>query len=353
MTPTKIPLSKRVLADLDTPLSVYLKLAGGRNTFLFESVEGGEKWGRYSIIGLPANRVITVHGQRIKIKEGSETVEDIEVDDPLAFIDNYQRNLVSRIPEEFPRFSGGLVGYFAYDTMRYVEPRLAKSAPRDELNTPDIYLLQVDNFVVFDSLRGELILVKYIDSHTPEAAEKGRAELENLATKLKQPLTESVIPKNPENNRSLNFTSGFGREDFIRAVDKVKNYILNGDVMQVVLAQRLSVETEIIPVDLYRALRHLNPSPYLFYLNLDDFQVVGSSPEVLVRVENKLVTTRPLAGTRHRGRTHLEDIELEKGTPICVEIYRHEATERWLVSKISRAFKNLGSSNWRFKGFRN
>ena len=131
MATKKIPLSKRVLADLDTPLSVYLKLAGSHNTFLFESVEGGEKWGRYSIIGLPANRVLTVRGKRIQIKEGSETVEDIEVDDPLAFIDDYQQNLASPIPEEFPRFSGGLVGYFAYDTMRYVESRLATSAPRD------------------------------------------------------------------------------------------------------------------------------------------------------------------------------------------------------------------------------
>ena len=170
----------------------------------------------------------------------------------------------------------------------------------------------MDNFVVFDSLRGELILVKYIESNDSHAAEEGRTALDNLAAKLKQPLIQSGAPKSSSTNSDLNFASGFGREDFIRAVNKVKNYILNGDVMQVVLAQRLSVETEIIPIDLYRALRHLNPSPYLFFLNLDNFQVVGSSPEVLVRVEDALVTSRPLAGTRHRGRTALEDIELEK-----------------------------------------
>ena len=308
----RVPLTRRVLADLDTPLSAYVKLALGKHSFLLESVEGGEKWGRYSIIGLPARRTIEVRGNRVVVSEDGAVIADLDVDDPLAFIETYQAGFRAPALKDLPRFCGGLVGYFGYDTVRFIEPRLRDSHPPDPLDVPDIFLLQVDEFLIFDNLRGELVLVKYVDADDETARVSAEADLEKLAQRLKAPLPSfpTSVTVNPV--EETDFESEFGTKAFMAAVDRIKQYIVDGDVMQVVLAQRLSVELDVPPLDVYRALRHLNPSPYLFFLDFGEFHVVGSSPEILVRLEDGLVTTRPLAGTRPRGRTPEEDVRLER-----------------------------------------
>jgi len=308
----RVPVTRRVLADLDTPLSAYAKLALGRHSFLLESVEGGEKWGRYSIIGLPAVRTIVVRGQQVSVCDNGVPVEQFESDDPLTFIADYQARFHAPPVDELPRFCGGLVGYFGYDTVRYVEPRLRASTPADPIGTPDIYLMQVDKFVIFDNLRGELLLVKYIDASDEALLGDARRELGALAARLRSPAPAFPLHSTGVALNEVDFHSEFGTEAFKQAVERIKQYIVDGDVMQVVLAQRMSVELDLPPLNVYRALRHLNPSPYLFFLDLGDFQVIGSSPEILVRLENGVVTTRPLAGTRRRGRTPEEDQALEK-----------------------------------------
>ncbi len=309
--PRRVALTRRVLADLDTPLSVYARLAGGRNSFLLESVEGGEKWGRYSIIGLPAKRTLVARGNVIEVRDHDAVVERHEVADPLAFVEDYQRRAAPPSVDGLPRFCGGLVGYFGFDTVRYVEPRLATSGPPDPLGMPDIYLMQVDDFVVFDNLRGELLLVKFVDDE-PAARERGERELDQLGERLDEPLPRLPASAVATPHGEMDFHSEFGEQAFLDAVERIKQYIIDGDVMQVVLAQRMSVDLDIAPLNVYRALRHLNPSPYLYFLDLGDFQVVGSSPEILVRVEDGTVTTRPLAGTRPRGATPEQDAALER-----------------------------------------
>ncbi len=308
----RVPLTRRVLADLDTPLSVYLKLARAQQSFLFESVEGGEKWGRFSIIGLPASRSIRVWGSEICVMDGDVCIETVTVEDPLDFIAGYQARYEIPTGTSLPRFGGGLVGYFSFDTVRYAEPRLAKTSPPDSLGTPDIYLLQVDDFVIFDNLRGEITLVRYIDPDDTDSRVAGERCLDTLIETLRKPLSVAHRAEQPDSDPSPGeFDSEFGKAAFLEAVERVKRYIVDGDVMQVVLAQRMTAEFGLDPLNLYRALRHLNPSPYLYYLDLGDFHVVGSSPEILVRLEDGTVTTRPLAGTRPRGRTEQEDMALE------------------------------------------
>lgn len=305
------PLTRRLLADLDTPLSVYVKLARGRHSFLLESVEGEEKWGRYSIIGLPSERTLVALGNRVEIRQHDDVVEVFEDVDPLTVIEQYQADYAPVSYADLPRFCGGLVGYFGFDTVRYVEPRLAHSSPPDPLKLPDIYLMQVDDFIVFDNLRGELLLVRYVDDSDPDSARDGEAVLDDLAQRLAAPCPALPLTASSETAGEMSFRSEFGERAFHEAVDRVKRYIVDGDVMQVVLAQRLSVDFEIDPLHVYRALRHLNPSPYLYYFDFGNFHVVGSSPEILVRLEDDTVTTRPLAGTRKRGATAAEDAALE------------------------------------------
>ena len=307
----RVPITRRVLSDLDTPLSIYTKLALGKNSFLLESVEGREKWGRYSIIGLPSPRHLTVNGLDITLWHKGEKVEQHTCEDPLSFIEGYHSQF-SPPTADLPRFCGGLVGYFGYDTMRYVEPKLANTSPPDPLNLPDIYLLQVDNFIVFDSLKGEMLIVKYVAKGNQTAAELAEKEIDELEILLDRGIPTSQQSGGQHTLKDVTPKSEFNKTDFLVAVEKVKKYIVDGDVMQVVLAQRMSTPIDINPLDIYRALRHLNPSPYLYYFDFEDFQIVGSSPEILVRVENNTVTTRPLAGTRPRGSNAKEDLELEK-----------------------------------------
>ena len=308
----RIPLMREILADLDTPLSTYLKVAKGPFSYLFESVQGGEKWGRYSIIGLPCNTVLTVQGQHIEVRCSGSITEQEDSDDPLAWIEAYQSRF--KVPEldGLPRFKGGLVGYFGYDTIRYIEPRLKDNVNPDPLKNPDILLMLSEELVVFDTLSGKLMIIVYADATHAQGYDHAQARIADIHQQLRQPVSMPAAMKQPVQVKETDFISGFSREAYEAAVRKIKDYIVAGDAMQVVLSQRLSVPYKAPPIDLYRALRSLNPSPYMFFLDLGSFNVVGSSPEILVRLEDGEVTVRPIAGTRPRGATVQEDLDYEK-----------------------------------------
>ena len=310
----RIPVYREVLADMDTPLSTYLKLAKGPYSYLFESVQGGEKWGRYSIIGLPSQEVLKVFDHRIEIRRHGELIESAEVEDPLAFIASYQQRFNAPDLAELPRFNGGLVGYFGYDTVRYIEKRLASSCPPDRIGTPDILLMVSKELVVFDNLRGKLHLIVHVNPADESAYEHAQNRLNQLEQQLRQ--STAKAPETPAHllGKTVDeseFISGFSQEKFEAAVGKIKDYVLDGDVMQTVISQRMSIPFEAPPLNLYRSLRVLNPSPYMYFLDLDDFHIVGSSPEILARMEDREVTVRPIAGTRKRGATEAEDRALE------------------------------------------
>ncbi|WP_370260729.1 anthranilate synthase component I [Limnobacter sp.] len=312
----RIPLVSRCYADLDTPLSIYFKLANQPNSFLLESVIGGERSGRYSFIGLPSTTVIrvvehTVEVLRIMPGQAPEVLEQF-TGDPLAFVEQYHARFKVPAVPGMPRFFGGLAGYFGYDTVRYIEQRLEQSRKPDELGIPDILLMLTDRLAVVDNIQGTIQLIVFVDPGQPNAYEAGAAELKSLMQTLRQPV---AIPlSGPAQPTAIE--RSMPKEQFFGMVAKAKEYIAAGDVMQVVLGQRLSKPFEQDALTLYRALRSLNPSPYLFYYNFGDFQVIGSSPEILVRqdqVEGKpapVVTLRPIAGTRPRGKTPSEDLAL-------------------------------------------
>ncbi|MBT8048072.1 MAG: anthranilate synthase component I [Gammaproteobacteria bacterium] len=308
----RIPVYRSVLADLDTPLSVYLKLADGPDAYLLESVEGGETWGRFSIIGLPCTRRYSLSGKKLTTFENGAGTHREEVADPLKYVSELQSAFnAPRLPE-LPVFTGGLVGYFGYEIVQQFEPRLLDETKPDELNTPDMVLLLSEEVAVLDNLAGRLFLVVNIDPNQPQAWDRAQARLDELAQQLRGSSSGYGIPVVHDSVAERDFHYGFSRGDFIRAVEKSKEYILSGDIFQVVLSQRMSVPFKARPLDVYRALRALNPSPYMYFIDLGDTQIVGSSPEVLVRVQNRKVTLRPIAGTRHRGDTSEEDQRLEE-----------------------------------------
>ena len=307
----RIPIVCEVLADLDTPLSVYLKFADGPFSYLFESVQGGEKWGRYSIIGLPCRTLLKVYGHRIILERDGAVVEETEVADPLAWIEDYHGRFRVAESPHMPRFAGGLVGYFGYDTIRYIEPKLAECPNPDLIGTPDILLMVSDELVVFDNLSGRMYIIIHLDPTTGDSLEVGEARIRDLVTRMRTGAPRQACGP-PRAVQESDFISGFTEAGYKQAVERVKGYILEGDCMQVVVSQRLSIPFAAPPLDLYRALRGLNPSPYMYYLNLGDFQIVGSSPEILTRLEDGVVTVRPIAGTRRRGYTEDEDKALEQ-----------------------------------------
>ena len=307
----RVPLVREVLADLDTPLSTYLKLANAPYTYLFESVQGGEKWGRYSIIGLPCKKIIKISGYEVSQYENDALIETQTVADPLQWIDDYQSQFKVYQDDKLPRFTGGLVGYFGYETIGYIEKRLAKINKPDPLQTPDILLMVSEQVVVFDNLSGKLFIIVQIDTADEDALEKGETRLQQIADDL----NKALPAKSSHVTQTVNeedFVSGFTEQGYKDAVAKAKQYIVDGDIMQVVLSQRLTIPFNAPPLDLYRALRSLNPSPYMYYLDLGDHHIVGSSPEILVRLEDEQVTVRPIAGTRPRGADEVEDKALEK-----------------------------------------
>ena len=309
---TRIPVVREVLSDLDTPLSVYLKLADGPHTYLFESVEGGERFGRYSIIGLPARRVYEFAGHTLYVTEHGELADVRDVDDPFAEVERLRaEHRVPTVPG-LPGFTGGLVGWFGFECVQYIEPRLATANEKpDELGTPDILLMLSEEVAVFDNLKGRLYLIVHADPREPQAWARANRRLDALAHRLRHAgagYPETLVPAALDESH---FVSGFTREAFIDAVEQCKALIRAGDIFQVVLSQRLSVPFQARPVDVYRALRALNPSPYMYFLDVGGTQVVGSSPEILVRLQGGEITVRPIAGTRPRGKTPEEDAALE------------------------------------------
>jgi len=308
----KIPLMREVLADLDTPLSAFLKLAAQPNSYLFESVQGGEKWGRYSIIGLPCKTRIEVSGSQIILRSDNNNTETFESPDPLDWIENYYQEYRVAPVDGLPGFTGGLVGYFGYDTVRYVETRLAGHENPDTLGTPDILLMVSEEVVVFDNLKGELFLIVLADTATDNAFDTAQQRLAELSTQIRNDCSDyREVNEAAITIREEDFVSEFKQDEYEAAVRRIKEYIKAGDAMQVVLAQRMSIPLKVSALDVYRVLRSLNPSPYMFYLDLGDFQIVGSSPEILTRVEDGTVTVRPIAGTRPRGKDETEDRALE------------------------------------------
>jgi len=305
----RIPVVLETFADLDTPLSIYLKLANKPYTYLLESVVGGERFGRYSFIGLAAQTRIEVRGYQCTEFSGAAITRQSTADDPLDYVEKYlARFKVAKVENvdqaaKLPRFCGGLVGYFGYDTVRYVEKKLAHTQKPDQLGTPDIALLVSEEIAIVDNLSGKLYLVVYAEPGVADAHARARARLAELLKKLREPV---VIPP-ASTVASEPAVSGFGREAYHAAVERAKKYIFEGDIMQVVPSQRMSKPLHATPLALYRALRTLNPSPYMFYFDFDDFHVVGASPEILARLEGDTVTVRPIAGTRKRGVTREED----------------------------------------------
>jgi anthranilate synthase component 1 len=306
----RIPVVLETFADLDTPLSIYLKLANKPYSFLLESVHGGERFGRYSIVGLPAQLILKVSNGKIRVTHRGKTIEEKDSDDPLGYIESFQSQFKAAPISQDLRFAGGLVGYFSYDTVRYIEPKLAKlPQKKDPLGVPDIVLMLSDEIAVFDNLKGKLYLIVYADPSESQAFKKANARLEELRKQLR---ASASAPDYTPNGKMPEPVSEIGEQPFLDAAAKSKKYILDGDIMQVQISQRIRMPFDVPPVNLYRALRCVNPSPYMFYFDLDDFHIVGASPEILVRQEQDKITLRPIAGTRRRGRTPEEDIAMEK-----------------------------------------
>ena len=304
----RVPVVLETFADLDTPLSVYLKLANRPYSYLLESVVGGERFGRYSFIGLPAATRIEVRGETCTEYRGAQVVGQKKVSDPLTYVNEYLGRFKAAQVADLPRFCGGLVGYFGYDTVRYIEKRLAATSKMDELGAPDILLLVSEEIAIVDNLSGKLTLVVYAEPGKPGAYQAAQARLKELLTKLREPVTIPADVRGP----SEPAVSGFGEAAYHKAVERAKKYIFEGDIMQVVPSQRMVKPFRATPLALYRALRTVNPSPYMYYFDFGGFHVVGASPEILARLEGDTVTVRPIAGTRRRGATVAEDAALEK-----------------------------------------
>ena len=315
----RIPLMQEAFADLETPLSLYLKLAHvqdqGRNSFLLESVVGGERFGRYSFSGLPARVALKASGfgelaKTDVLRDGA--VIEAHHGNPLDFIETYQKRFKVALQPGMPRFCGGLAGYFGYDTVRHIEKKLAHSCPPDTIGMPDIHLLQCEELAVIDNLTGKLSLIVYADPSEPQAYARAQARLAELKARLRVPVQVPPMLPSPKTQEQR----GYAKEDFMAAVERAKGLIRAGDFMQIVMGQRISKPFAQSPLSLYRALRTLNPSPYMYYYHLDDAHVVGSSPEILVRQEHtpagQKVTSRPLAGTRPRGATPEADKAAEQ-----------------------------------------
>ncbi|MGI4816116.1 MAG: anthranilate synthase component I [Janthinobacterium lividum] len=309
----RIPLIAEALADLETPLSLYLKFIqgerSGANSFLLESVVGGERFGRYSFIGLPAHTLVRATGQLCEVVRDGEVVET-HIGDPLEFIEAFQKRFKVAQRPGLPRFCGGLAGYFGYDTVRYIEKRLGAPSAPDDLGMPEIQLLLTEELAVIDNLAGKLYLIVYVDPRAPEAYARARQRLRALRARLRSPVQSPVTGPSMRTDT----VREFAKEDYLAAVLRAKEYIAAGELMQVQVGQRLVKPFRDTPLSLYRALRSINPSPYMYYYDLGEFHIVGSSPEILVRQErrgdDRIVTIRPLAGTRPRGATPERDAEL-------------------------------------------
>ena len=307
----RIPMYQCISADLDTPLSAWLKLANGPHTFLLESVQGGARWGRYSFIGLSASHRYEFSDNTLSNYSYDQLVSEEPCDDVLAKVQEIQAQFKVPEIEELPAFSGGLVGYLGYEIVTQIESKLAGLTPPDMLSIPDVNLMLAEQLAVFDNLAGKVWLIVHINPEEDQAYAKGQRRLAELAHRLRSGSTGYAEMINRTAIDESDFVTGFTQEEFTDAVLQCKEYIESGDIFQVVLSQRISTAFHARPLDVYRALRASNPSPYMYFMDFGDYQVVGSSPEVLVRRQDETVTLRPIAGTRPRGKTPEEDRALE------------------------------------------
>jgi anthranilate synthase component I len=321
-----IPVARRILADVETPLSAYRKLRGTSESFLFESVEGGEHLGRYSFVGCNPRAVIKQTGNRVEVLENGKPVAHFTVTrDAKPGDAQYVRDgleVVERVMKQYravslpglPRFTGGAIGFIGYEFIHDVEPVVPRP-PKDELGTPTIVFLVADQLLVFDRVAQTItILVNAVledDASPADTYEDALGEIERLVSLLEQPSEHHPVSV-PDQAPVMPFESNVAKERFHANVLKAKDYITAGDIIQVVGSQRFSAPVKASPIDVYRAVRSVNPSPYMFLLELDGFSLVGASPEIHVRCEDRKVEIRPIAGTRHRGKTQEEDVALEK-----------------------------------------
>ena len=309
---THVPVVRETLADLDTPVSTYLKLAAAPYTYLLESVQGGDKWGRYSIIGLPCDTVYRFCDHELTVEVDGEVTERRTVESPLDTVRDLQAQYRVALVDGLPEMIGGLVGYFGYETVGFIESRLAQNDKPDPIGTPDIALMVSKDVLVFDNLSGRIYMVTLADLADGNAWSIANNRLDDCVRRLSASFAPPSIPT--DCGRPLqedDYHKHFPKDDFERAVERCREYIRDGDIMQVVLSQRLSIDYDARPIDLYRALRTINPSPYMYFVDFGDFEIIGSSPEILVRLENETVTVRPIAGTRKRGIDNDEDLRLE------------------------------------------
>jgi anthranilate synthase component I len=299
-----IPVYREIMADLETPVSAFLKLDRGDFSFLLESVEGGEKWGRYCFLGSEPSILFQSKGSRVEIsRDGRRDVQ--EGVDPLEALKQLLSDYHPVEVAGLPRFFGGAVGYLSYDMVRFFE-RLPDQT-EDDLNLPDSFFMITDTIVIFDHMVQKIKVVSnaHVDGPPEKAYQQALTKIEQLISRLRQPLPSRPVRARPAGPLSL--TSNFTKEAYEQVVERAKEYIRAGDVIQVVPSQRFQAQIDIDPIDIYRALRTVNPSPYMFYLKFRDLKLVGSSPEVMVRLEGPLIELRPIAGTRRRGRTAAED----------------------------------------------
>ncbi len=312
---THVPVVREVLADLDTPVSTFLKLANKPFSYVFESIQGGDKWGRYSIIGLPCQRVYEFRAKQFKTLEAGEVISDELVENPLETVRQLQDKYKVAERKGLPPMHGGLVGHFGYETIKYVESRLAKTEHPDPIGAPDILLMESTDVLVFDNVSGRIYLITLANTENDSGLDDAEKRLTDIAILLR---SQIIQESNPEKSASdeQEYEVHFPQVDFEAAVERCREYIREGDIMQVVLSQRLSTPFTQSPFDVYRALRTINPSPYMYFLDLGDYQIVGSSPEILVSLSHeesrKKVTVRPIAGTRKRGKDQADDLRLEQ-----------------------------------------
>jgi anthranilate synthase component 1 len=310
-----IPVFEEVAADLETPVSAYLKIARGDYSFLLESVRGGEKWGRYTFLGSEPALVMRARGERMELIRPGRAVEARQTSDPFAELRRELKRFHAPDLPELPRFYGGAVGFLAYDIVRCFEPRIPARA-HDDLGTPDLYMMLTDTVLVFDNVRQSLKIVANVPleefSSVQNAYKSAQGRIDEITARLREPALPPCLEVPPPNAAELRVSSNQTREGYMAMVEAAKEYIAAGDIIQVVPSQRFETTLAAHPFNLYRSLRTINPSPYMYYLRLGDHTLVGASPETMVRVEGRRITLRPIAGTRRRGETEAEDVRLEK-----------------------------------------
>ncbi|MEC9206248.1 MAG: anthranilate synthase component I [Pseudomonadota bacterium] len=305
-----IPLKIEIKLEDINPLDIYKRISNKPRSYFFESLEGGKKWSRYTIIGLPSNDYLDVVGKKIHLYENGKESEIINADNPIDWIERFHSQFKVLEDKDLPQFQGGLVGYFGFDSIKFIETKLTFSKQEDHLITPDISLIISKEILIFDKINNLIYIIVYAENNI-ESFKRKQKRLNEIKNILNGSEYEETVKLNQKNSQSP-ITYHYKKDDFLSAVNKIKKYITAGDVMQVVLSQRMSMPFNSTPIEFYHELRNINPSPYMYYLNMGDYFIIGSSPEILVRLESNIITVRPIAGTRPRGKDKESDKLYEK-----------------------------------------